>query len=154
MKRIVQTAVIALVAALVLGGCEQLLGMLNDAAELSATQRAAAFVQDVEASPQDVAEIKEHFHPDSETYAVINATWWSLTPFDEELGPFTFTTLSEGAADPDYAGSKTVTTSYTSANFAGDRDVTFILLPEGAASDNWLIREITIESSDGYKSIR
>lgn len=156
-KRLRGTArlvVLATVLALALTGCEALLSALAEGAGgLTATQRVRAFIEDVQARPQDITAIDDHFHPESTTYEVIDEQWWDGTVFDESLGPFEFGSLTAGGENPEYPGSVTVTTSYTTPNILTPADVEFTLLPVDT-TDDWKIREIYAGESDTYRSIR
>lgn len=129
---------------LLLSGCDGLLSLLD---ALTPTQRVEAFVDAISASPQDIATIRDQWHPSSTTYQVIDEAYWSSTPFGALDQPFTFAGLTEGTADPDYSGSATVTGTFTSANVT-DGAVTFVLLEDPDLPGNWLIREIDVTATD------
>ena len=154
LRRTAQLLVTGTVLVLALTGCEALLSALAEGAgELTARERVQAFIDDVGQTPQDITEIDDHFHPESTTNDVIDDQWWDGTVFDESLGPFEFGSLTVGSENPDYPGSVTVSTSYTTPNVPTPADVVFTLLPVGT-TDDWRIREIDAGQSDIYQSIR
>lgn len=133
----------AVVLAIVLGGCS---------AGLSTTQRVSAFLSSINTDPQDIAEIKAHFSPDSDTYQTIDAASWSATLFDAPSRPpagFSFGEFTENLADDGgYSGGVTITTTFTSLDVSA-APTTIVLVPDSdpLALNNWLIREIDVNGN-------
>lgn len=93
-------------------------------------------------------ELKAFFDPDAAQYANMQLrTYWDGTYFAPNFGPFTITGIAQGAEDPEYPGSQTVTGTVTSP-FDSGYSSTFVLTPSAEFAGTPLIRQITVESGD------
>lgn len=97
----------------------------------------------------DFEDLKAFFDPDAAQYANMQLrTYWDGTYFSPSPGgPFTITGIAQGAEDPEYPGSQTVTGTVTSP-FDSGYSSTFVLTPSAEFAGTPLIRQITVNSGD------
>ena len=135
MKRttLVLTA-ITLVTLVILSGCD-LFGT-------SPTDRLESFIADANAATRVNTDLQSHFSPDvSQRSSMTTDTFWDVTFFAFEDRPFTLGTLTEGVADPSYAGSRVFTSTLSTGAVSG-ASLRAVFVQDGF---DWLIRELTAD---------
>lgn len=141
----VKALVLATFVVVVMSGCDWLQGMIP----LSDSERAAAFIQSVNASPQDAVEIQSHFHPTVGDYSSMNtATYWENTlhfaPTDQTIS---ISSMSAGGEIAPYTGTTSYSGTLTNAN--DTYTIQFAFLEDPEVSGNRLIRAIVVTGSTG-----
>jgi hypothetical protein len=153
MKRVVLITAVAAVAVLVgtLTGCEALLGLLETPTDpATPTEQVQGFLTAASADPQDPLTLRNFFSPDAADYPNMHETdYWDLRFFNATDGTYAILGPAQGAEDPGFPGSVTVTGFVT--NFVSSDpgyEAVFVLITDSTdLTADPLIRKITVTVS-------